>query len=378
MPPASGPVGLVLAGGGARGAYEVGALAELAPALEARGERVEIVVGTSAGALNAAFLAAGAHRPLGEVLADGIRTWRSIHFRDVLAPLLSPGGAVRLARYLLQIGGFPGARLDALLDPSPLAATLRRLIDPDQIARNVRTRAVLAAGVVATANRTGRSVVFHAGGGRPGPDAGRGIDYVATRLGLEHVRASAAIPTLFPAVEVERPASHRGWYFDGGTRLNTPIKPVLALGARRVIVIGLNTVGGPAPRRHAEARPDAFEGAAHILQALLADPLAHDVRTLARTNELVARSEAAGRRTTIPYIFVAPRGRDALGSPDLALLGRLIAGGEGPIHGELLSYLFFAPEFADALISLGREDARRWLDGEHWDGPWRCAPPAEE
>jgi NTE family protein len=171
---------------------------------------------------------------------------------------------------------------------------------------------------------------------------------------------------------------------------------VLALGARRVIVIGLNSVGGPAPRRHVEARPDAFEGAAHILQALLADPLAHDVRTLARTNELVAGSEAAGARTTIPYIFIAPRGRDAVGavaarvfresyggsgalrSPDLALLGRLIAGGEGPIHGELLSYLFFAPEFADALISLGREDARRWLDEEHWDGPWRCGPPAEE
>ena len=112
MPPASGPIGLVLAGGGARGAYEIGALAELAPALEARGERVEIVVGTSAGALNAAFLAAGAHRPLGDVLADGLRTWRSIHFRDVLAPGRgggeSPGGVDPPAR---GAGGSGGRRV---------------------------------------------------------------------------------------------------------------------------------------------------------------------------------------------------------------------------------------------------------------------------
>jgi len=400
---AKGPVGLVLAGGGARGAYELGALSVLLPALEARGERPRVIVGTSVGALNAAFLAGTAERPVGEVVERGLRIWEEIRFEQALKHVVSPGALWRLTRYVGQFLGVPGARLEALLDPSPLRATLARLIPFEAIERNVATGVVQAAAVVATSAAMSRSVVFHWGGESPPRDERRGIDYVRTRLLEQHVRASSAIPGAFPAVEVTEPERAGGWYWDGGTRLNTPIKPALRLGAERVVVIGLNAIGRPGgshPPHEPEPlagphRPDALEGAGALTQAVLADPLAHDVATLAKVNAIVGDSETrkpAGK-DRVPYIFVAPRDRYAIGRTaqrvfndrrrdladllrisDLAFLGSAVAGGSDPAHGELLSYLFFAPEFARELVALGCADARRWLAEPHDDGPWQVGP----
>lgn len=385
-------VALVLAGGGARGAYEVGALSVLFPALDEAGLRPRIVVGTSVGAVNGVYFASRAHEPVEQVTADGEAIWRDLSWDQVARPLASPGAVERLALYLGEIAGLPGAEVPALLDPAPLADTLPRRVAFEQIHRNVADGGLDAAAVVGTSALTSRSVVFHDGGDPPDHDQIRGIDYVGTPLAAEHVRASAAIPGLFPAVRVERPGPAAGWYFDGGTRLNTPIKPALALGADRVVIVALNSVA-PAPEQLAGSdRPDALEGAAQLIQAVLVDPLVHDVRTLAMVNELVAAGgpgDVAGRRR-VPYVFVAPRERNAIGkvalrvfrerfssprgalrSPNVALLGRLLASGRDAAHGELLSYLFFDGEFADALIELGRLDARRWLEEQHDDGLWQ-------
>jgi NTE family protein len=260
-------------------------------------------------------------------------------------------------------------------------------------------------------------VVFHDGGGKPKRDRSRGIEYVPTRLGLDHVRASAAIPSIFPAVRIGTPATARGWYFDGGTHLNTPIKPALALGADRVIVVALNSLSEPR-KSGRPARPDAYDGVSQLLQAVLVDPLVHDVHTLTTVNEIVARAgtvtaEAASgqvategaldptateRRTRrsykrVPYILIAPETRNAIGdcavqvykdhfsglggatrSRDLALLGHTLDAGLNSVRGELFSYLFFAPEFARRLLELGREDAKRWLSRRHDNGPWRLKP----
>jgi NTE family protein len=297
-----------------------------------------------------------------------------------------------MLRYIGQLAGLVRTPPSSLVDPSPLEPTLGRMIPFTQLHRNVEQGIVEAAGVVATSALTSRSVVFHHGGVSPARDEKRGIDYVAARLDSEHVRASAAIPGVFPAVHVASPEPARGWYWDGGTRLNTPIKPVLALGAERVVVIALNSMA-PAPEQLAdESRPDLFQGMAQFVQAVLVDPLVQDVQTLAAVNE-GEREEADGgspEQRTIPYIFIAPEGRESVGEiacrvfnesyrgfakalrrRDLALLGRMVAGGADPIHGELLSYLFFAPEFAEPLIELGRGDAERWLASTHDDGPWK-------
>jgi NTE family protein len=280
------------------------------------------------------------------------------------------------------------------------------------IGRNVRDGLIDSAAVVATSALTSRSVVFHTGGTPVAQrDDRRGIDYAAVGLTAQHVRASAAIPSVFPAVHVDAEPG-RGWYFDGGTRLNTPIKPVLWLGARRVVAIGLNSItsnppGAPEPpggsaggaagdRLAGESQPDLFAGAGQLFVALLAAPLAHDIQTLATINEMVG-TRAATRlgRHRVPYMFVAPERPDSIGtlaaevfarryrrgvwpagrgSPELALLGRLVEGDFDPAHGELLSYLFFDGEFCSELIALGRTDAQRWLDGTHDEGLWQLGP----
>src|SRR5436189_221140 len=131
-------------------------------------------------------------------------------------------------------------------------SSLGRAWEPCRLRSSERTRNYPVA-VVATAAATSRSVVFYEGKGRPRKDNRRAIDYFPTSLHLQHVMASSAIPLAFPAVEISkarRPPETR-WFFDGGTRLNTPIKPALRLGADRVIVIALNSV----PQRDEITRP---------------------------------------------------------------------------------------------------------------------------
>ena len=385
-------VALVLSGGGARGAYEVGALSVLLPELERRGERPTIVVGTSVGAFNAAFAAASAHLPAAEALDRGVREWSALSYGDVLEPLASHHELVRGLQYAGQVLGLQRPRVDSLLDPAPLRATLERLVSFRRLRSNVRDGLVTVA-VTATSALTRRTIVFHAGGETPQHDPVRGIDYVAAEVGPEHVRASGAIPALFPAVHLGLPRAARGWYYDGGTRLNTPIKPALALGdaaadpVDRVVVIGLNSIAAPPGPLAGDEHPDVFAGAGTLLQALLVDRLTEDMRELAASNE-----PGSGRRQ-IRYIFVAPGAHDRVGkvaarvyrsryaglrgllrTRDTALLGRFVAGGDDALHGELLSFLFFAPEFLAELIELGQADARAWLREPRDDGPWQLGP----
>ena len=404
---AGGDAGLVLGGGGARGAYASGALSVLLPELK---DQVRVIVGTSAGALIAAYLVANWHRPVEEAIEDGLRFWRELRFGDVCSPLMAPAGVARFARYVGEFLPVSAMHARSILHPEPLKQTLDRLVDFDRLGENIRERRV-ALGVVATPASSNRSVVFHQGGiARHRDDPLRGIEYVATRkLGAEHILASSAIPALFPAVRVRTPAQAPGWYFDGGPRLNTPIKPALWLGAERVIVIALNSVASStAP---ADCQPDFYVGAAHLVHAALGDPLAQDIRTLANRNALIgARLAAEGGHSgaglaarhaqpggvdepvqPVPYIFIAPEDPAAIGviaqrvyrkhyrrpwnagGRDLWLLGKVLDAGADAMHGELLSYVFFAGEFAEELIELGRADAQRWID-EHPSDLWQLDP----
>ena len=393
-------VGLVLSGGAARGAYELGVLSVLAPALERRGEGPGIIVGTSAGGVNAAFLAANAQQGLVSAVDAGCRMWRELEYGDVFGPLLSPRELRRALGYGLEFLGVAAGSVSSALDNAPLADTIKARISFDGLAENVQAGVIETAAVVATSYDTGRSVVFHDGGMSPPRDDLRGIDYAATRLAAAHVRASSAIEGLFPAAEVAEPAGMDGWYGDGGTGLNTPLKPALAFGAERVIVVGLNSLAG-SPPAVAKRPPDALDGAAQALQALFADQLANDVATLATINRIVGGREPGAQHTqtcadhrVIPYIFVAPRERFTIGrlasetyrrhyagikglrrARYLALLARVLDAERNRAHGELFSYVFFAPEFAAALIEQGRRDAEWWLEQEHDDGPWRVGKP---
>ena len=408
---AGGEVGLVLGGGGARGAYTSGALSVLLPELK---DQVRVIVGTSAGALISAYLVANWHRPTQEAVEDGLSFWRDLRFGDVCSPLMAVGGATRFMRYVGEFLPVRSMHGSSILHPEPLPRTLARLVDFDQLGENIREQR-LALGVVAAPAYGNRSVVFHHGGiPRHREDPLRGIEYVATpNLGIEHMLASSAIPALFPAVRVTTPEPAAGWYYDGGSRLNTPIKPALWLGAERVIVIALNSVA-PSRTPPPEHQPDFYVGAAHLLHAALGDPLAQDIRTLANTNALIAAELMApnGRSRNhrpaarqqqqqpgglhepvqpVPYIFIAPEDPLAIGAiarrvyrkhygrpwnagaRDLWLLGKILDARADAIHGELLSYLFFAGEFAEELIQLGQADAQRWID-EHPADLWQLDP----
>ena len=196
-------------------------------------------------------------------------------------------------------------------------------------------------------------------------------------------------------MELTSPERARGWYFDGGTRLNTPIKPALQLGAARVVAVAVTPTAPGAPDLAGPQRPDALAGAAQILIGLLEDQLASDVATLASMNELVTGLGASTSTTKrrVPYILVTPSGDDPIAeralrvvrehysgplqaiTSDVALLARLTAAGADAQHAALLSFLLFAPEFARALIELGEEDGRRWIDQTHdLDELWQVGP----
>lgn len=384
-------VALVLPGGGARGAYETGALSVLLPALEARGERVSVICGTSVGAINAAAAASMAHEGAAAMAEHGLAHWRGLRKRDVISPVLGPGLAVSAARGVAELLGVPGVRLASLLDPAPLASSLERWIDWMSLHRNVRDGTLDAVCVVATSLSTGRPTAFvQTRGPAPRSTATDGIRFQKVTLTAEHVRASAAMPLLFPPVEVTRPLRAAGHYIDGATRLNTPLAPALALGADRVIVIGFKPFATP-PEEELDRRPRMTDVLANILDGLMVDQIADDLHQLAAINSFFADSvggvsssarayrSARGRPAyrKVSYALVAPEtstslaevaeavldrkygGLRALRDPDFPLLSRLLDGGR---RGELMSFVLFDPDFAAALIELGRADAQRWLD----------------
>jgi len=163
-----------------------------------------------------------------------------------------------------------------------------------------------------------------------------------------------------------------------------------------VIAIGLNSIV-PGPDEVAgEEEPDVFVGPLSSSRPCSPIPLVEDVHTLATVNELVdgyGEGPVPGERRRLPYIFIAPPERETIGriacqcfkehyaglldarrSPELAFLGRLVYGDAGPEHGELLSYLFFAPEFAAALIRQGKRDGQQWVEEQHDEGLWDSGP----
>jgi NTE family protein len=328
-------------------------------------------------------------------------------------------GAVSLLDVAMDVAAGASIELGAPLDPTPLrdklehgplSSGVRRGIAFEEMHRNVGT-ALTSVAMVATGAASSLSVVFHDSvGSSPADDHLRGIAYAETRLRAEHVMASAAIPTAFPAVHV-RGGRFTGWYYDGGTRLNTPIKPALRLGAKRLIIIGLNCPWLGASRA-ARREPAAVDGAESIVQAVLIDPLVNDLHTLARTNEDVRNAKkirakvSAGTRGVprltrqeIPYILIAPSTPDTIGRiaadvfekhysrkvkltaqgvrnftrrpSSVGFIGGLLDAGSHPTRAELLSYLFFAPEFAKRLMQQGRDDAEAWFRRRHDNGIWQ-------
>lgn len=382
------PVGLVIAGAGARGAYEAGALAELLPRLEEAERRPRVLVGTSAGSINAAYVAAKLNLGAKKATQGLLDFWRSLNKQELMGPL-----ALTAVPALLGYAGriaYLNTGKGSLASFGRFANVLEKAIgDWNQIPANIEADELDAVGLVATAAHSGGSVVFvqNAAGVRPPAfDEKNGIRYVRARLGTDHVIASSSIPIFFPPKEIHEPPEASGWYWDGGTRINTPIRPALAIGVERLVIVATDPPRHPAPDdAAARQRPDFDDAMLNLAQSTLNDPLVEDLHSLVRVNSLVSASkgdELAGRRA-YEYMFAGPERHGALGRTaaevlrerfggplkalsDFAVLNRLL-GRQGNQGAELQSYLLFDSEFIDRAIAMGREAGDRawrrgWLD----------------
>src|SRR6476646_418130 len=268
-------IGIVLSGGGSRGAYEAVIIHYLRTDLARRLGRhvpIDIISGTSVGAIKAAFLAATMADPDAQA-AQLVAAWRALRIEELIS--LRPIDVLRAIRLLL--GGEPPApaagsfRYGGLLETSGLERFVIRTIPWRGIDRSLRERHLHAISVSATHVGTGHTVVFLSSA-EPVPREWSRDPFVrhrAARIGPRHVLASAAIPMLFPAVKIGDE-----YFTDGGLRQNTPMSPAIRLGADRLLLISLRHVAAEpkvVQRERDEAYPKPLFLAGKALNALLLD-----------------------------------------------------------------------------------------------------------
>lgn len=296
------PIGVVLPGGGSRGAYEAGALSVLLPALEERGERVSIYCGTSVGAINGTALASHAHLGPTAQASALLETWQGISKQEVTGRLIGPGLAIGVARLVGEAMRVPGVRFQGLVEAAPLRENIERWIDWPALHRNVATGEVEAVCNIATSLRTGEPVGFLESHSRRAPEgAAEEIRYVPIELSGTHVRASAAIPLIFAPIEIPGKGPDSGWFVDGATRLNAPIRPAIDLGAERIVVISFEPYAAAVPTKVASRRPGFADIAANVIDGLLADPAAADIRRMAAINSFFAEGMESGSKAARAY-----------------------------------------------------------------------------
>jgi len=358
---------LILPGGGARAAYQVGALRALAQLCK-RGDPLPfpILCGTSAGSINAAMLAIHAD-DFRRGVARLMRWWLRVQVRDVYRADLATLSRHGMRWLADMLGGRPGPdQAAAMLDNSPLRALVRDGIDFARVDDRLRDGTLHALSVNATSYSTGFAITFFAG--QPSLKPWRRMRREGRRvaLGHDHLLASTAIPFVFPAVSLDD-----DWYMDGSVRMLTPLAPALPLGARRIVVVAVGQFAGQraAPGAH-PGYPSFAQTAGHALSSIFLDNLGADLERLHQINRIAsacAADEIARRGLALGHVdaFVLAPSRD-LGetalqyAPQLPLGIRTLLRGFGSTRGtgaNLTSYLLFQPGFIRALIALGYADA---------------------
>jgi len=377
--------GLILTGGGARAAYQVGVLAAIAQlrrdAGQSGGNPFPIIAGTSAGAINAATLACQSDDF--DAAVDGlVYIWQNIHVDQVYAA--DAFGVVRTgARWLTMmsigwaIARWRRSRPKSLLDNAPLGRLLRRWVRIDRLQRMLEQGHMQALAISGSSYTSGQHVTFYQTERDIQPWLRSQRLAVRTQLSIEHLLASSAIPFIFPA-ELLDLDGYPEWFGDGSMRQSAPISPAVHLGADRVLVIGAGRMHEPPGRRAVTVggHPSMAQIAGHALSNIFLDALAVDVERLQRVNKTLSllspEAQAKSQLRPIEVLVIAPTRRlddlagehmGSLPAPIRAMLRGAGAGGQGKSASgsALTSYLLFEPSFTNELINLGMSDtlARR-------------------
>jgi NTE family protein len=363
----NGPrIALILSGGGARAAYQAGVARAISDALPPGSPSpFAIICGTSAGAINAAALAAGA-RDFRTAAAMLCTVWSRLAIGDIYRAdaLHFFQTAWRAARSVLPRAG--RKRIAGFLDNTPLARLLEREIHFPSIGRSIEAGAVEALTITATSYRSGMSVSFCMAG--PTMSMWERSQRIGVRadIGVPHLLASSAIPFLFPPTRIGNE-----YFGDGAMRQMAPTAPALHLGADRLLVVGAARTGARIAPGDSVDPPSFAQIGSQVLASIFTDALGTDLEKVDLVNTAVRQIEAVRLASSpmplrdivtlvltpsVPLEKLAHDHRDNLpASLRFALrgIGGTRAGGEG-----LLSYLLFDAGFCSALVDLGYRDAQ--------------------
>ncbi len=355
-----------MSGGGARAAYQVGALRWLArrfPELP-----VPILTGVSAGAINAAFLAAH---------PDGFQTrveklcdiWSALSVADVfrVGPLGLFTHIVDSGVALIS-GGHLRPKRHGMVDTEPLRQFLGRVLlardgELSGIAENLARQRLFAVAITTSSYTTGRSVTFVQGREISHWERADRVSR-SCALTVEHVMASAALPVFFPAVKIGS-----GYYGDGGMKLTAPLSPAVHLGAGRVLAISTRHVNLAETQMHVlEGYPPPAQIFGDVLNAIFLDQFDGDALRLQRINELLADvpPEKRGGLRPVELLLLRPsRDLGRLANEYEARLPRTFRfltrglGTRETRSNDLISLVMFQPDYLKALLDLGEQDAEK-------------------
>lgn len=394
--------GMVLTGGGARAAYQVGVLQALSvihrEAGQPRGPNpFPVITGTSAGAINASALACGADDFWGAV-DRLVEVWRhfsadQVYRADALGVARSGARWLGLMSLGWALARWRRARPRSLLDNTPLHQLLQGMVPLQRIPQLVQQGQLRALAVSASSYSSGQHVTFFQGDSTLEPWVRSQRHAVAAAISHDHLLASSAIPFVFPSKALRVPDGVQ-YFGDGSMRQSAPIAPAIHLGARRVLVVGAGRMHEPRDEMQpteTPAYPTLAQIAGHALSNIFLDALSVDVERVQRINQTLSLVPPSARRHSslqpIDLLVIAPSRRldevaarhlHALPRPVLLMLGALGVrkGSQDIRNAALASYLLFEADYTRELIALGYEDTWKRRDEIGKFFGW-AEPPAE-